>query len=838
MNKPKKIHMVGNAHIDPVWQWRWPEGSAEIKATFRSALDRMNEYEDFTFISASASFYECAEKDDPAMFEEIKQRVAEGRWDIAGGWWVEADTNIPSGESLARHALYSQRYFKEKFGKYARVGVCVDSFGQNSMLPQLLSKSGMPYYTFMRGSDYPDNVDFGRHMFTWESADGSSVLAFRLYTGYNSGRDKAIEYKVEKTLALMVKFDYDFLCFYGVGNHGGGPTITNINDILAFRKKMGSSVVDFNGLDAYFDFVAAKKYDLPVYTGDINHESPGCYTSHVRAKQLNRRSEQRLLAAEKMASLASMAINENEPQAELQRAWKRVLFNQFHDVITGVSIKEVYEDVLEWFGEALSIGNQVTNDAIQKICWNIDTEGDVPARHCKEKPHPVMNPRLWEEDDRGVPLVVFNPLSWEVKAPIQVRTVGVNAVSDTGGALLPVQIIRGSQYNGNFDTTHTLFMGSIPAYGYQTYWLYQKAPDNMAFESPFRCEGGVMENEFIRMEIDGNTGYMNELTDKRTGKNVLAQPACVPVVIDEGETDAWGHDVFAYREQAGVFGEAVVTVIDRGPVRAWTRVMSRYGDSWLRQDLMLHAGSELVEVRVRVDWREKHKMLKLSFPVATNQPRVTYEIPYGILERKCDGTEQPAQNWADLGGKCADGGEAGLAIITDSKYGYDATGNDLRLTVIRSHIYAENRNTPGYYDARDVLAEYIDQGVHEFRYWLRARGGKLDAAATVKRALECNTEAIQVAESYHKGALPLAGSAISVSAANVVVTVFKRAEDGGGYILRGYETAGNAIRTRIELPLIGRSWEGFFGGHEIKTLFIPDDEKASIEEKNLVEVDI
>jgi len=633
----------------------------------------------------------------------------------------------------------------------------------------------------------------------------------------------------------MPKNDYDFLAFYGVGNHGGGPTITNIRDILEYREKWGNTAVDFADLEAYFELVAAKATGLPVYKGDINHESPGCYTSHARVKQLNRRSEQRLLAAEKMAALASMAIYKTDPQAELQRAWKRVLFNHFHDMITGVSIKEVYEDVLEWFGEALSIGNQVTNDAIQRICWNIDTEGSLPARRCKEKPHPVMNPRLWEEDGRGVPMVVFNPLSWEVRAPIQVRTVGVNAVSDTGGGPLPVQIIRGSQYNGNFDTTHTLFMGDIPAYGYKVYWLYQKAPEGLSFDNPFRCEGGVMENECIKIEIDGNTGYITGLTDKRTGRNVFSQPACVPVIIDEGETDTWGHGVYAYRDQAGVFGGARATVIDKGPVRAWMRVTSRFGDSELRQDFMLHAGSELVEVRVRVDWREKHKMLKLSFPVAVEQPRAVYEIPYGTLERKCDGMEQPAQNWADLGGIGADGGDLGLAVITDSKYGYDALDNDLRLTVIRSHIYAENRNTPGYYDERDGLGEYTDQGIHEFRYWLRARSGGLDAAATVKQALECNTEAIQVVESYHKGALPLAGSAISVSAGNVVVTVFKRAEDGGGYILRAYETAGAAIKTKIELPLIGRVWEGSFGCHEIKTLFIPDDLNAPIRETDLPE---
>jgi len=479
MNKSRKIFMTGNAHIDPVWQWRWPEGAAEIKATFRSALDRMKEFDKFIFASASASYYEWVEQNEPAMFEEIRARVKEGRWEIIGGMWVEPDVNIPSGESLVRQTLYSQRYFMEKFGKIATVGGNVDSFGQSGMLPQILKKSGMPYYIFMRGAELPG--EFSENLFTWESSDGSRITAFKLATGYGDPGENAVKWKIGKTLECMEKKDYEFLVMYGVGNHGGGPTITTIKDIMIYREKMGREAVDFSSLENYFTNIDLKKYNLPLIKNrDLQHESPGCYSAHAQIKLLNRKSEQRLLAAEKMSALSSLLTEKTDMRNELRRAWKRVMFNQFHDVICGCSIKEVNDDITEWYGEALSIGGNVLNDAVQKIAWNIDTEGNRPARKCKEKLHPWMNPRLWEEDDRGVPMVIFNPHSWEITAPVQVRTVGINAVSDNDGNPLTIQIIRGSQYNNDFDRTHTLFIGTVPAFGYRVFWLYQKGRENQA----------------------------------------------------------------------------------------------------------------------------------------------------------------------------------------------------------------------------------------------------------------------------------------------------------------------------------------------------------------------
>lgn len=238
MDKVYEIHLVGNAHIDPVWLWRWQEGFAEIKATFQSALDRLEEFPDFVFTSACAAYYKWVEENDPVMFEEIRKRVNEGRWFIAGGWWVQPDCNIPSGESFVRHGLYSQRYFYEKFGIMSKVGYNVDSFGHNGMLPQVLKKSGMDYYVFSRPG--PHEKEIPKNLFWWEGEDGSRVLAFRIpynYGNWWSDKDNPLRGKTLAVLELAREQGTDMMNFYGVGNHGGGPDNCKYKDNPGVARK-------------------------------------------------------------------------------------------------------------------------------------------------------------------------------------------------------------------------------------------------------------------------------------------------------------------------------------------------------------------------------------------------------------------------------------------------------------------------------------------------------------------------------------------------------------------------------------------------------------------------
>jgi alpha-mannosidase len=815
------VHLVGNAHIDPVWLWRWQEGFAEIKATFRAALDRLDEYPDFIFTAACASYYRWVEQNAPDIFADIKRRVAEGRWVLAGGWWVQPDCNLPCGESFARHGLYSQRYFKSRFGVTALAGYNVDSFGHNGMLPQLLKKSGMDYYVFQRPQEHEKKLP--GDLFWWESADGSRVLAFRLSLGYgpwwgDPAKGPLELQKVEESLRLAEAHGCDRMNFYGVGNHGGGPTIANIEIIHARQKEPGGERLVMGSPNSYFARVQRAGPALPVVKDDLQHHASGCYSAHSQIKAANRRAEQRLMAAETLASLAHGLAGHDAATANIQRAWERVLFNQFHDIMGGCSIAPAYQDAAELHGEALAIAAETLNAAAQRISWAVDTMGGAPRKRSKEKDW-----NTWEQDDSGAPLVVFNPLAWERIIPMQV-TRPMKGVRDHEGTPLALQQVRGPQTNGP-DKWNSLFCATVPALGYRLFWVHRdKSFDPPASTDWVKADEWSLENPYLRVTLDPSTGCISSLIDKESGRNVCAGPAAVPLVIDVSKSDTWGHGIFGFRDEVGRFCDATLKVIEDGPVRACLRVTSTFGASLLRQDFVLYRHSRELEVRVRLDWQEKHSMLKLSFPVNAAEAVATYEIPYGFIRRPTNGEEEPGQKWVDVSGS-----SGGLALLNDAKYAFDVFGNDLRMTCANSVIYAD------HFGQRDDLCEFMDQGVQEFRYALLPHRGSWVDAGVVRRAVELNTEPVQVLETYHSGALAPSYEGIRIGAANIVASVLKRAEDGNAFVLRCYESAGTPVQTEISLAVVGRTWQAHFGTCEIKTFLIPDDRSAVVREVNLLE---
>lgn len=833
MSYKQKLHLVGNAHLDPVWLWRWQEGFAEIKATFRSALDRMKEFPEFKFTCACAAYYNWVEENAPEMFEEIRERVKEGRWIIVGGQWIQPDCNAPSGESFARHSLYSQGYFYEKFGVMAKVGYNVDSFGHNGTLPQILKKSGMDYYVFMR-PDNNENKGIPFNVFWWESQDGSRVMTFKIPFSYGQyyDEDNGIEpiewQKLIATINLADEQKVNFMGFYGIGNHGGGPTIAALNMLRKMKKEFGEETFVHSSPNGYFEEMSKANPDIPVVRGDLQHHASGCYSAHSETKASNRKAEHRLATAEKFSSIANSLFGLDYPKERLNKAWQNVMFNQFHDIMGGCSIKEAYEDAREFYGEALNIGAETLNAAIQKISWSIDTMGDDIISLSKDKDW-----KGWETGDRGVPLVVFNPLSWDVTVPIQVN-MDCKSITDEEGNTMEIQTVRASQTNGN-DKWDTLFIGAVPAMGYKVYWAFRdKEIKDSVSGGALNVEGAVLENDYIRLEIDKYSGYIKEIFDKKNNVDVLKGKGSVPVVIDEVDSDTWAHGIFEFRNEAGRFCDASIKLIECGPLRAKLRVTSTYNNSTLQQDFILYNDRPDIEVRVKLDWREKHKLLKLSFPVNVEDPKATYEIPFGFIERPVNGTEEHGHQWLDLSGVVPGRKDLnyGLALLNDSKYSFDVKDNDLRMTVVRSPIFAD------HFGERDDLCEYMDQGIQEFKYSLVPHVNSWQKAGVVKKANELNVAPLQIIETYHKGKLPLKFSGLRISEDNVVATAFKKAEDGNGYILRCYETSGNAVKATIEIPMLNRNFKADFGKCEIKTFRIPADERKPVVENNFLEMDM
>lgn len=776
------IFCVGNAHLDPIWMWKWQEGSTEAKATVRSALDRMKEFPDFKFVCSSSSVYEWVEEFDPDMFEEIKARVAQGRFIIVGGWIVQPDCNNPSGEAFARHSLYGQRYFMDKLGACARVGYNVDSFGHNAMLPQILKKSGMNAYVFMRPMEHEKHMD--SDLFRWVAPDGSSVDAVRLWSCYCNLFD------TEEKLAAKLA-EHSEKCrtgvdaipfFYGVGNHGGGPTIRHIELLKAWAEAHPEQNIAFSDLTDFFDF--CRQSELPVYEGDLQHHASGCYAAVSEIKDTIRKGECALYRAEVFATMRKALLAHRYPGDMIRRAWHNICFMHFHDNMGGCSIKDAHDGVQLMGYEARSIAAEVENNALQSLSWAIDTH-----------------------DTAGYPIIVFNPHPFEVTETVQLnkQIAGVTALD---GTPVPVQRVY-SQTNACTGRSDIIFRATVPPMGWATYLMSDTVMENV--ESPVRGEGNCIENDFYRVRVNAHTGHLTEVFDKRKEINILSGAGAVPVVIDEFEHDTWSHSRNFFDKEIGVFTDATVKLIENGPVRVTLKVTNRYGGSTLTQYFTLTAGEDQLTVRARVDWHEKHKMLKIAYPMALTGTSALYEIPFGNVERPDDGEEEPGLCWMGVKGN-----EGAYALLNDNKYSFSVKGSTMYLTAVRSPLYGDHGGP------RVEEALYTDQGESEFGYALRAF--EPSALHTIVRAARrFNVPLSHVIENRHDGRLPLSYRGLTVDANGISVSAFKRAEDGQGLVLRAYETNGRAVDATFEGELLRAPIKAHFTPYEIKTLYLGDD---------------
>ncbi len=803
--KDKSLHMIGNAHLDPVWLWQWQEGFQEVKATFRSALDRIEEYNDFIFTCSSAAFYEWVENNDPEMFREIRQRVAEGRWQIVGGWWIQPDCNIPGGESFVRQALYGQRYFMKKFGTTARVGYNVDSFGHHGMLPQILKGSGLDFYVFMRPA--PHEKGLPGPLFWWESDDGSRVLAFRIPFEYCSP-DGDLEKFVQRCAGELKEPLDELMCFYGVGNHGGGPTKENIESIQRLNGNPEFPKLVFSTPDKFFEQMIKKGLPFPVVHDDLQHHAVGCYSAHSGVKRWNRRAENMLIAAEKFSAIASRLTGQPYPD-DFDRAWKDVLFNQFHDILAGTSLEAAYEDARDLYGEARSIAGRALNNAVQSISWNIGIEHDEGTK----------------------PIVIFNPHSWSsrMNVELEIGSLGESAILlDDEDRRVPMQTVQPQATARG--RNRLSFVADVPSMGYRVYRVASRPSEEDL--PPVRADGTWAENERFRVEIDPETGFVTSLYDREKRFEVLAGPAARPVVLGD-PSDTWSHGVVRYDDEVGTFSLESVGLVERGPVKAVLRVQSVYGSSRMVQDFTVYAGLDRIDVKVKLDWREQFKILKLRFPVNLDFIRATYDIPFGNIERETNGEEQPGQSWVDISGIARGVGEPyGLSILNDGKYGFDVDRHEVGLTVLRSPIYAHHDPCV---PRPDRLYSFIDQGIQQFTYALFAHEGGWEQSGTIKHAAELNQKPVVLAESSHAGDLPQKDSFLSVDSENVVVEVLKNAEDGDDLILRCRETAKRATRVGIHLTKWDRKIEADFAPCEIKTFRVPEAGGRPVVETNLLE---
>lgn len=811
MSNERKVHLIGNAHLDPIWLWRWQEGCGEVLQTFRSALDRLNEYPDFVFTCSSASYYKWVEEIDPDMFEEIRERVKEGRWVPVNGWWVQPDCNIPSAESFARQALYSQLYYNEKFGRICKTAYNVDSFGHSGMLPQLIKNGGMNAYVMMRPGPH-ENAEIP-NMFNWESLDGTRIPTFRIpaESGYGANSAEDISRTRDFSEKLMAEENHGMMIFYGVGNHGGGPTRRCIEYLESQLKKDGYHDMIFSSPDAFFEAHCLEKVELPIWKDDLQHHASGCYSATSLVKQLNRRLENSLYFSEAFATVASKTAGMRDRTEDFKEAWRDVCFNQFHDILCGCSIMEAYDDVNAAMGHALTISDRIQNEAFLRIARRIDTWIDgVSDPVCEVRGHSCGKfPR---------PVVVFNPLSFPIKVPVRTYHPSKQVKDDAGNDVI-FSNVRSSRSNDSH--LDTVFIADVPAVGYAVYWLKPCWNENselpeVHIDTDVSAHDFSMENEYLKVSFNEHTGFITSLVDKKSGYNYASEdkPIAVPTVISDSKTDTWAHMVFRFHDIKGIMKLEKIELVEDGNARAVIRTRHSFGGSYLVQDFILASGQRILRSKCKALWTEDFTLLKMSFPVGGENRINTYEIPGAYIKRPTNGEEEPAGRWGAI--SFDDGGRRTLALLNDSKYSYDCPDNDLRLTVIRNVIFADH-----YSNRPAANFNFTDEGIQRFEYGVFVCDGEAEKSDIMNEAAIFNIRPAAVPKSFHKGVLPQRKGFLSVDRDNIIMTALKFCEDGSGdCVARFYETRGEDTIAHIVCEMLNADFNVDFGHNEIKTLRI------------------
>lgn len=854
-----RIHMVGNAHLDPAWMWTWDEGMEAFLSTCRSALDRMDETPGFVFTCGSAAVYRWIEEVEPDLFDRIRAKVDEGTWTIVGGWWLQADCNLPSGEGFVRQALLGQRYFLSRFGRAARTGYSPDAFGHSLGLPQLLARAGMSGYIFCRPD--PTELSLPSPLLDWRSPNGSSVLAYRVPLHYNM-YETTVPKKVADLVAAhtgataqagdaahtgssalaagnaaltgssalaaggaaLERFGDTWALFYGVGNHGGGPTREHIAQIIAIDADPTMPELVFSDPDRFFAEVAATREarEIPRWTDDLQIDAPGCYSAHSQIKRLNRASESRLVAAEALSSMATVLLGCDYPLRELATAWEHVCFNHFHDILCGVAIREALDDAIEEYGAALTAAKRASRFAVQRIARAIDTRGDGQALV-------VANPHAWQLHG-NVRFELWHDIDKRLwSEPVDVR------ITDADDNELPCQLGFTSGKIGR-DRIAVTFPAQLPALGWRTYRVHYGERSTLAREFPGVATDTVLENARVRLEIDPHSGAIASIVIKGRADGArdieLLRDGAVGLVIDD-PTDTWGHGVERFDDVIGRFGDAQARLVESGPTHATIRTLVRFGGSWMQQDFRLAADADIIEVDVKLFWAQQYRMLKLSFPTTVDNAASYAESAYAITPKPADGRERPCGRWCAVAadGAMRPAGPA-LAIVTDSKHGYSFNGSELRLTVLRSPSYATHIPHPSHPD-EDL--DFLDQGPQRFSYRIVAMPDGLDGARLTREgATLCTPPAPHLESSHDAGDVALASTyeGIRVEPSTVLATVLKRAEEDDGWIVRLHEASGRACDAHVELPLLGAVWTCAMNPHDVRTFHV---RSWQVEEVDLVE---
>ena len=802
----KKLHLICNAHIDPVWQWEWEEGAAVAISTFRTAADLCEQFDGFIFNHNEAKLYMWVEEYEPELFERIKKLVKAKKWNIMGGWIVQPDCNLPSGESFVRHSLYGINYFWEKFGVRPYSINNFDPFGHTQGLAQILNRAGYKYYIFCR----PDPGELHLPLvFKWRGFDGSYVLGSRGSHGYGSPLGKAAA-TIEGFIASQGQGGQgeNVYRLWGVGDHGGGASKKDLEDLaVLIDKYAGNITVCHSTPEQFFSEYEQSGAEIPELNRDINSVFVGCYTSQVLIKQLHRKLENELLSVEKMVSNAAINGLVKYPAKDIKEAWLDLLYLEFHDILAGTCTAPAEEACIRGFHRPLELLSQIKTRAFFALASGQKpaVDGEIPI--LIYNPHPfktdgiyecefMLADQNWKEEFTDIEIYQDG-----VKIPSQVEKEVGNLTLDWRKRVVFKATLEPSDMTRLDCRLKTLPKKPVPVTNIKDGFL-------------------TFTNGEMSIKINAATGYIDSKIDNGKG---LVNAGFNEIAVYADTADPWKSDgcyienyegkfVLMNEQEAAEFSGAPVDtlapvrVIEDGDVRICVEALMKYKHSFARVLYMLPKSGTDFYVDYTIYFNEKDKHVRLHMPTAFDN--FTAQTAYGEYALRTDGKEQAAQRWF-----MGDDGENALAVINRGTYGVSIKDSVMRQSLLRTSAYAALSIGRPLVPS-DRFMPRIDQGERHFSFMF-CGGDKKTVAEKIDQVSLAYNETPVVLSFFPSGNGEIIDGGITVE--NVRMDVFKQAESGDGYVMRLFNVKNSPVTGHIKYKALGIDTRVELGAFEIKT---------------------
>ena len=770
-DNPIKVYCVGHTHIDCAWLWTLKVTEDKCLRSFSTVLNLMKQYPEYTFMSSQPQLYKYVKKNNPSIFKEIQQRVTEGRWEVDGGMFVEADCNLASGESLIRQFIHGLKFFKDEFNKDNEILWLPDVFGYSAALPQIIKKCGLKYFMTTKIS-WNEFNKMPYDTFEWEGIDGTKVLTHfistqnynevqqegsrhnKFYTTYN-GKINPSQIKGGWQRYSQKELNNEILCCYGHGDGGGGPTKEMLENQRRLSKGLPGCPQTLSTTAKDFFHILEKNVNnskyLHKWVGELYLEyHRGTYTSMARNKKSNRRAEFDSLNTELFASISNFLLDFEYPRDDIFEAWEIILRNQFHDILPGSSIFEVYEDSKREYQKVFEFYKKIVNKSLSETVKEIDAEKNS--------------------------IIVFNPNSFIYD--------GLTQLNNLDKDKLATYV---NKYNTQKIGENSILIkaSNIPSKGYSIIDSNEKISNKLLFVSKNR-----IENDYFTIEFNSK-GQFSSIFDKRENRELLKNEQFGNVLISYEDRphnyDAWDLNTYYDEKKWEIDNVDTWEILEEGPLRVCIKISRKYLDSYISQYIYAYRDIDRIDIKNTIDWKEHQIFLKTWFPLDIHTNEATFEIQYGNVKRNTHNNtswdyaqfEVCHHKWLDV----SDAG-FGVSFLNDCKYGCSVKDSNVSLSMLKSGIYPN---------------PIADQEYHEFTYSIYSHKNGWRNSDTIKNAYEINNPVIPIIKNNSDGKLLSDFSFASTDKENVVIEVIKKSNDEKYFIIRLYECYN--MRSKVSLSL-------------------------------------